>query len=38
MKQPAKRVYESPSSTTVELKMEAGLLQASKPDYIPEEW
>ena len=38
MKQPAKRAYESPSSETMVLKMEGGILSASKPDYIPEEW
>lgn len=38
MKHPTKRPYESPSSETVELNMEGGVLTASKPDYIPEEW
>ena len=38
MKQPAKRAYESPLSETVLLKMEGGVLSASKPDYIPEKW
>lgn len=38
MNHPTKRPYESPSSETVVLKMKAGILKASKPDYIPEKW
>ena len=38
MKTRCKLDYVTPSSETVELKMEGGVLSASKPDYIPEEW
>ena len=38
MSHQTKRPYESPSSETVELNLEAGILQASKPDYFPLEW
>ena len=30
--------YEEPTMKVVELQQQQQLLQASKPDYIPEEW
>lgn len=33
-----KLIYESPTAEVVEVKMDACILQASKPDYLPELW
>jgi len=38
MEKEEKVVYEAPTVMVVEIKTEAAILQASKPDYIPEEW
>lgn len=31
-------LYETPTAEVVEVKMDACILQASKPDYVPEMW
>lgn len=31
-------LYETPTADVVEVRMDACILQASKPDYIPEAW
>lgn len=33
-----KQLYEKPAMLVFELRVQTGLLQASKPDYIPEPW
>ena len=33
-----KQLYETPTTEVVEVKMDACILQASKPDYFPELW
>ena len=38
MENKEKELYKSPVTTVLEVKTEKAILQASKPDYIPEEW
>ena len=38
MKTNTKRTYEKPQMRVYELRQRPQLLQASKPDYLPEEW
>ena len=38
MKTNTKRTYEKPQMRVYELRLRPQLLQASKPDYLPEEW
>ena len=33
-----KELYEAPTVEVVEVKAETAILQASKPDYIPDTW
>lgn len=33
-----RRAYEPPQSCAVAINLKAGILQASKPDYIPTPW
>ena len=34
----SKLPYEAPATEVVEIKTEGYILQASKPDYVPESW
>ena len=34
----SKEIYVSPAVGVVEVKAEAAILEASRPDYIPEAW
>jgi hypothetical protein len=38
MKTKQKRLYDRPAMQVVELRERPRLLDASKPDYLPEEW
>ena len=38
MENKEKELYESPVTIVLEVKTETAILQASKSDYIPEEW
>ena len=38
MENKEKELYESPVMIVLEVKTETAILQASKQDYIPEEW